>query len=43
MEKQNTLNSRILKILIPFAVIYGIIYLAKAGYAFGQWFQQWVN
>jgi len=43
MEKQNTFNSGFLKILIPFVVIYTIIYLVKTGYAFGQWFHELVN
>lgn len=43
MNKQTISGSNFLKILIPFAVIYAIIYLAKTGYVFGQWLQQLVN
>lgn len=30
-------NELFLKIMIPIAVVWGIVVIAKAGYAFGQW------
>jgi hypothetical protein len=30
-------NELLLKIMIPIAIVWGIVIIAKAGYAFGQW------
>ena len=43
MESPNFLKSKQFQILLPFVVILGIITIAKAGYAFGQWFHQAIN
>ena len=43
MERQNFFKSKYFKILIPFIVILGIIYLVKKGYHFGQWLHQAIN
>lgn len=43
METQNFFKSKQIKMLIPFIVVLGIIYLAKTGYHFGQWLQQILN
>lgn len=30
-------NELLLKIVIPIAIVWGIVIITKAGYAFGQW------
>ncbi len=43
METQNFLKSKQFKILLGFAIVLGILILARAGYEFGQWFYQATN
>lgn len=43
METQNSFKSKIYKILIPFVVVLGSIYLLKSGYDFGQWLKNLLN
>jgi len=43
METQNFFKSKQFKILVPFVVILGIIYLFKSGYVFGQWLHTVLN
>jgi hypothetical protein len=34
---KKSLNKTFMKIAIPLAVVWGVIVIAKSGYAFGQW------
>jgi len=43
MKKTTFLKSKQFQFLLPFVVILGIITIAKAGYDFGQWLQQFIN
>lgn len=43
MEIQKFLKSKQFKILLPFAIILGIVMIAEAGYDFGQWLKQVIN
>ncbi len=43
METHNFLKSKQFKMLLGFAIVLGILIIAKAGYDFGQWFHQAIN
>lgn len=37
MNKEEFLKSNYFKILLPVIILWGVIVIAKGGYAFGQW------
>lgn len=43
MESKENFKSKFIKILVPFVIILGVIYLVKYGYYFGQWIHKIFN
>jgi heme/copper-type cytochrome/quinol oxidase subunit 3 len=43
METQKFLKSKQFKMLLGLTIVLGIIFIARAGYDFGQWLHQAIN
>jgi hypothetical protein len=37
MKNEDLLKSKAIKILIPLAIVWGVIIIFKSGFSFGQW------